>query len=152
MKKKNYLTQEGLKKLKKELAYLKNIKRKEIAQRLKKAISFGDLSENAAYVEAKDAQAFLEGKILELRKIIGSAEIIKKEKSDKVKIGSIVRVMFEGQEFNFEIVGELEANPLDNKISYKSPLGSALFGQKKGKEININIGDRKIKYKILNID
>ena len=152
MKKKNYLTPEGLKRFKKELAYLKNIKRKEIAQRLKKAISFGDLSENAAYAEAKDAQAFLEGKILELRKIIGSAEIIKKEKSDKVKIGSIVKVMFEDQEFNFEIVGEPEADPLNNKISYKSPFGSALFGQKKGKEINVNIGDRKMKYKILNID
>ncbi len=152
MKKKNYLTPEGLKRLKKELLYLKNIKRKEIAQKLKKAISFGDLSENAAYVEAKDAQAFLEGKILELRKIIYSAEIIKKEKSDKVKIGSIVRVVLEGQEFNFEIVGELETDPLNNKISYKSPLGSALLGQKKGKEINVNINDRKIKYKILNID
>ena len=152
MKKKNYLTQEGFKKLKKELAYLKNIKRKEIAQRLKKAISFGDLSENAAYAETKDAQAFLEGKILELRKIIGSAEIVKKEKSDKVKIGSIVKVMFDGQEFNFEIVGEPEADSLKNKISYKSPLGSALFGQKKGREINVDIGDRKIKYKILNID
>jgi len=152
MKKKNYLTPEGLKRLKKELLYLKNIKRKEIAQKLKKAISFGDLSENAAYVEAKDAQAFLEGKILELRKIIYSAEIIKKEKSDKVKIGSIVRVVLEGQEFNFEIVGETEADPLNNKISYKSPLGYALLGQKRGKEINININDRKIKYKILNID
>ena len=152
MKKKNYLTLEGLKRFKKELAYLKNIKRKEIAQRLKKAISFGDLSENAAYVEAKDAQAFLEGKILKLRKIIGSAEIIKKEKSDKVKIGSIVKVMFEDQEFNFEIVGELEANPSNNKISYKSPLGSVLFGQKEGKEVRVDIGGRKMKYKILNID
>lgn len=150
--KKHYLTPKGLEKLKKELVYSKNIKRKEIAQRLKKAISFGDLSENAAYAEAKDAQAFLEGKILELTKIIGSAEIVKKEKSDKVKIGSIVKVMFENQEFSFEIVGEPEADPLNNKISYKSPLGSLLFGQKKGKEVNLNINDRKMKYKILNID
>ena len=150
--KKHYLTPKGLEKLKKELVYSKDIKRKEIAQRLKKAISFGDLSENAAYAEAKDAQAFLEGKILELTKIIGSAEIIKKEKSDKVKIGSIVKVMFENQEFSFEIVGESEADPLNNKISYKSPLGSLLFGQKKGKEVNLNINDRKMKYKILNID
>lgn len=150
--KKHYLTPKGLEKLKKELVYSKNIKRKEIAQRLKKAISFGDLSENAAYAEAKDAQAFLEGKILELRKIIGSAEIIKKEKSDKVKIGSMVKVMLEDEEFNFEIVGQPEADPLNNKISYKSPLGSALFGQKKGKEVKVNIGDRKMKYKILNID
>ncbi len=150
--KKHYLTPKGLEKLKKELVYSKDIKRKEIAQRLKKAISFGDLSENAAYAEAKDAQAFLEGKILELTKIIGSAEIIKKEKSDKVKIGSIVKVMFENQEFSFEIVGEPETDPLNNKISYKSPLGSLLFGQKKGKEVNLNINDRKMKYKILNID
>jgi len=149
--KKHYLTPKGLEKLKKELDNLKNIKRKEIAQRLKKAISFGDLSENAAYVEAKEAQAFLEGKILELKSIIGSAEIVEKEKSDKVKIGSLVKVKSEDKELNFEIVGESEADPLKSRISYKSPLGEALIGKKERDKIEVQIGERIINYIILEV-
>ncbi len=154
MEEKKYLTQEGLARLKKELFDLKNTKRKEIAQRLKKAISFGDLSENAAYSEAKDDQAFLEGRILELRNIIASAHLINEEKSEKVRIGSkvTIRLLDEEKEFEFWVVDESEAEPSKRKISFNSPLGAALLGQKEGKEIKVDINGEKIKYRIVKID
>jgi len=154
MEEKKYLTQEGLDKLKEELFYLKNTKRKEIAQKLKKAISFGDLSENAAYSEAKDDQAFLEGRILELKNIIASARLINNEKSEKVRIGSRVTIKLsnEEKELEFLVVDESEAEPSKMKISFKSPLGAALLGQKEGEEIKIDINGEKIKYVIVKID
>ena len=154
MKKEKYLTQEGLDKLKKELFYLKNTKRKEIAQRLKKAIAFGDLSENAAYSEAKNDQAFLEGRILELKNIIASAHIINEGKSEKVRIGSkvTIKLLDQEKESEFWVVDESEAEPSKRKISFNSPLGSALIGQKEGKEIKVDINGEKIGYRIMRID
>jgi len=118
-----YLTQEGFEKLKKELDHLKTVERNNLAKELKHAISFGDLSENFAYKEAKESQGFLEGKILELQDVINNAKIIKKQLESRfIIIGSIVTV--DPNKEKFQIVGSEESNPLDNKISYKSPIGN----------------------------
>jgi len=117
----NYITQEGLDKLKKELERLKKEERNKVAEQLKEAISFGDLSENAAYDEAKENQAFLEGKIAELEKLINAAHIIKKEDVHNgwVQIGSLVALSDGINEQCFEIVGEEEANPLENSTFFQ---------------------------------
>ncbi|PIP25195.1 MAG: transcription elongation factor GreA [Candidatus Nealsonbacteria bacterium CG23_combo_of_CG06-09_8_20_14_all_36_12] len=148
-----YLTQEGLGKLKKELEYLKTTKRKEIAERLERAISFGDLTENAAYQEAKEAQAFLEGRILELEDIIRNAVLISNQKKKEfVQIGSIVEVKSQGKKEKFQIVGSEEARPLEGKISYNSPLGKALLNRKKGEKFQVQTPETKREYKILKIE
>jgi len=152
----NYLTKEGLEKLKKELDYLKTTKRQEIAERLKRAISYGDLKENAAYDEAKDAQGFLEGRILELKNLIKDAVIIKKGGGKTVVIGSTVAVTqdLKGKKpetETFTIVGPVESNPLAGKISSESPLGKPMIGLKKGDIFKVNTPDGEIKYKIVEI-
>ena len=119
---KKYLTREGLEKLKKELDYLKNVRRKEVALKLKDAISQGDLRENAGYDTAKDEQGFLEARIRELKGIIGQAEIIEKKESDKVQICSVVSLSSANGEDKFQIVGPEEADIMANKISFQSPL------------------------------
>ncbi|OHA61968.1 MAG: hypothetical protein A2117_00175 [Candidatus Wildermuthbacteria bacterium GWA2_46_15] len=147
------ITQKGLEEFKKELGYLKTAKRQEMAERLKHAISFGDLSENAAYHEAKEAQGFLEGKILELEKIIRSAKVIKEtSQKDYVEIGSKILLLLDDQEMELEIVGSNEANPLKGKISGESPLGQTILRKRKGESGEVKIGDNKTKYKILEIN
>ncbi len=154
-----YLTKESLEKIKKELDYLKTEKRKEIGEKLKVAISFGDLSENAAYHQAKEEQSFLEGRILELEHLIKSSEIIKvKPHSGWVQIGSIVflhnlarkKGLFKKPE-KFEIVGAVEADPISGKISSESPIGKALLNKPKGAIVEIETPQGKIKYKIVKI-
>lgn len=152
----NYLTPQGLKKIKKELDYLKKVKRKEIAEKLKKSIAFGDLSENAEYQEAKESQSFLEGQILELEQIIKNAVIVSKNEKNNsiVQIGSIVTVSDignKGKKEKFELVGSTEAQPIEGKISIESPLGRFLLDQTKGALIEINTPQGKAKYKILKI-
>ena len=152
-----YITKEGLEKLKQELDYLKTTKRKEIAERLKQAIAFGDLSENAAYHEAKEAQAFMEGRILELEEIVRNAVIISNGKNkDAVNIGSTVALEMvacdKKEKFKFTIVGMQEANPSEGKISNESPLGKALLGRKKDETVEVDTPTGKIKYKILKIE
>jgi len=138
------LTSGGLEKLKKELDRLKTAGRTEMAERLKHAISFGDLSENAAYHEAKEAQGFLEGKILELEKIIRSAKVIKEtSQKDYVEIGSKILLLLDDQEMELEIVGSNEANPLKGKISGESPLGQTILRKRKGESGEVKIGDNK---------
>ena len=148
-----YLTQEGLDKLKKELEYLKKQGRIEMAEQLKEAISFGDLSENAAYDEAKENQAMLEGKITDLERLIISAKVIK-ENSNKgwVQIGSKVTVESDGDKETYSIVGEEEANPLEKRLSFKSPLGQALMNKPKDSTVEIKTLKGVTKYKILNIE
>ena len=148
----NYLTKEGLEKLKKELQELKTTKRKEISERLKHAVSFGDLKENAAYHEAKDAQAFLEGKIMELQKLINSAVIAKKGNKDKVQIGDIVTIKNSDIEDKYTIVGQAEADPLKGKISSESPIGKALLNRKVGESFEFDFSEGKIRYKVLKIE
>jgi len=154
-----YLTPEGLEKLKKELEYLKRVKRKEIAERLRHTSSMGDLTENAAYHQAKEDQAFLEGRILELENLIKNAIVIEKnKKTGWVQVGSTVvlslgekKSLF-GKKEKFQIVGAPEANPLEGKISAESPLGKALLNKPEGAIITVETPNGKVKYKILKIE
>ncbi len=148
----NLLTEEGLKKLKEELKYLKTDKRREVSERLKEAISHGDLSENAAYEEAKEAQSFLEGRIRELENTINSAEIIEKKKDGRVNIGSKVLLKDgRGEEEEYTITGSAEADPLRGMISSDSPLGKKLIGKKVSDKVDVNTPGGKISYEILKI-
>lgn len=152
------ITREGLKKLKEELQTLKTVRRQEVAQRLKEAISYGDLSENSEYEEAKNEQAFVEGRILELEQKIKNAKIITEKKSDtkskEVDIGSTVTVQNKtdnDEPERYTIVGSTEADPLDQKISNESPMGKALLGRHKGDEVEIMSPSGKIVYEILQV-
>lgn len=146
------LTQEGLDKLKIELESLKINKRKEVAERIKNAKEFGDLSENAEYQEAKEEQSFVEGRILELESIIKSSTVADNNQTlDTVNIGSTITVEKDKQSFEFTIVGSTEADPVNNRISVESPLGSAFLGAKIGQEVEINLPIGKTVYKVLAI-
>lgn len=148
-----YLTQEGLEKLSKELEHLKNVKRKEIAERLEKCLAFGDLTENAEYHETKEEQAFVEGRILELEELIRNAVVVS-EKKDKMyaQVGSTVLVSSGAKKEEFQIVGAEEASPLEGKISIDSPLGKAFVNQPKGAVVEVNTPQGITQYKILKIE
>ena len=149
------LTQEGYDKLEEELNYLRTEKRSEIAERIKVALGFGDLSENSEYDEAKNAQAENEVKIAELEDKIRHAKIIDEKEIDTetVQIGNIVKVldMEFDEKIEYTIVGSTEVNLAENKISNESPLGAALLGEKKNKVVEVNAPAGVIKYKILSI-
>lgn len=152
---KRYITKENLEKLKKDLQYLKEVKRKEIAERLEKSLAFGDLSENFEYQEAKEAQAFLEGQILELEELINSAMVVKKEEkpSGVVQIGSTVLASAgKLKREKFIIVGAQEANPLEGKISVDSPLGRAFLNKSEGDVVEVITPAGRDRYKIIKID
>lgn len=153
--KKYVMTYEGVKKLEDELEYLKTVKRKEITEKIKVALSFGDLSENAEYDEAKNEQAFLEGRIAQLENMLRKATVVDESDipTDIVSIGSIVKVKdYEfDEEVEYFIVGSAEADPLNNKISNESPVGDGLVGKKVGDIVEIQIPDGVSKYEILNI-
>ena len=149
------LTQEGYDNLDKELNYLKTEKRTEIAERIKVALGFGDLSENAEYDEAKTAQSENEVKIAELEAKIRNAKVIDEKEIDTktVQIGNLVKVYDEDfdEEVEYTIVGSTEVNMAENKISNESPLGKALLGAKKGDVVEVNAPAGVLKYKILAI-
>ena len=149
------LTQEGFDKLEKELEYLRTEKRAEIAERIKVALGFGDLSENSEYDEAKNAQAENENKIAELENKIRHAKIIDESEIDTktVQIGNTVKLydLEFDEEVEYTIVGSTEVNIAENKISNESPLGKALIGAKKGSTIEVKAPDGNIEYKILSI-
>ena len=147
----NYITQKGLDELKKELDYLKTVKIREIAELIRKTASFGDLKENFAYHDAKEKQAFLQGKILELRERINSAEIIQNKKTGKVQVGSNVLIFLNGEEEKIEIVGAGQADPLKGKISCDSPLGKAMIDKSINEETKVQIGENILNCKILKI-
>jgi transcription elongation factor GreA len=150
---KRKITLETFKKLKEELEYLKKEKRREIARILKHTASFGDLSENFAYQQAKEEQAFVEGRIRELESILSEAEILQNNESKTiVDVGSVVTLTSNGKEEKFQIVDPEEANPKERKISLKSPLGQALINKKVGDTVEIQTLNGKIKYKILKIE
>lgn len=148
-----YVTQEFLEKMKKELDYLKSTKRLEVAQRLKEAIAMGDLSENSEYVDAKNEQAFTEGKILELEAKIRTAVIIEANKGDHVSMASEVKIkdLETGDEEEVTIVGSSEADPFEGKISNESPVGRALMGAKPGDIIEANAPIGVLKYQVLEV-
>ena len=149
------LTQEGYNNLEKELNYLKTEKRSEIADRIKVALGFGDLSENSEYEEAKKAQAENEVKIVELENKLRHAKIIDEKEIDTetVQIGNIVKVldMEFDEKVEYTIVGSTEVNLAENKISNESPLGEALLGAKKNHIVEVNAPAGVMKYKILSI-
>lgn len=149
------ISADGLVKLEEELNYLKVVKRREIAEQIKTAISFGDLSENAEYDEAKNEQARIEGQISELENMLRNVVVV--EQSDvstkEVGVGSIVRVqdVDSGQEIEYKIVGATEADPLSGRISNESPVGAALMGAKKGKKVSFDIPDGTRTLKVMEI-
>ena len=154
-KKEILLTQEGYQKLEDEVEFLKTVRRREVAERIKVAISFGDISENSEYDEAKNEQAQMEERILKLESMIRRAVIIDESKIDSnvVTIGSIVKVNdveFE-EEVEYVIVGSAEADPYDGKISNESPVGRALLGKTVGDEVDVQVPDGIAKFKIIEI-
>ncbi len=149
------LTQEGYDKLEEELENLKVVKRKEVAERIKVAISFGDLSENAEYDEAKKEQAQVEERILKLENMVRKAVIIDESKIDLnvVTIGSIVKVkdLEFDEEVEYTIVGSTEEDPYDGKISNESPVGKALLGRAAKEVVEVQVPDGVAKFEILEI-
>jgi len=149
------LTPEGLKKLEEELEHLKSVKRREVAERIKIAIGYGDISENSEYEDAKNEQAFVEGRIITLEKMLRNARIINNEDVDvnTVSIGSIVilKDMEFGDTVEYNIVGTAESDPFQNKISNESPVGKAILGKKKGSVVDVNVPAGTIQYEILDI-
>ncbi|MDD2731725.1 MAG: transcription elongation factor GreA [Candidatus Pacebacteria bacterium] len=148
----NYITPEGLEELKKELNYLNTEKTKEIADLIKHTASFGDLKENFAYHDAKEKQAFLQKRILELKDRIRNAKIIEKKKSNVIEIGSDVLIDFDGKKQKITIVGSEQADPIKGRISYESPLGQAILTKSKGDKVKIDINGEKIECKIIKIE
>ncbi|MGI6114048.1 MAG: transcription elongation factor GreA [Mahellales bacterium] len=155
MNKQVILTLEGVAKLEEELNYLKTVRRREIANRIKQAIAFGDLSENSEYDEAKNEQAFIEGRIVTLEKMLKNARVIDDEDitTDVVSIGSKVKVLDVemNEELEYTIVGSAEADPAKAKISNESPVGRALIGKTVNSEVEVLVPDGIIKMKILDI-
>lgn len=153
--KKYLMTYEGVKKLEGELEHLKTVKRKEITEKIKVALSFGDLSENSEYDEAKNEQAFIEGRIIQLENMLKNATIIDESEisTDVVSVGSIVKVKDYdfNEEVEYTIVGSAEADPMNNKISNESPVGIGLVGKKIGDIIEIQVPDGVSKYEVLGI-
>ena len=150
-KKTTLYTQQGFKALKDELDYLKNVKREEVKRDLSTARSFGDLSENSEYDEARNEQAKVEARIKELDELIEHAVIIDESKIDNsvVSIGSTVKVLLNGNEIDYSIVGSNEADPFENKISDLSPIGKALIGAHEGNEISVETPAGEMKIKVL---
>lgn len=149
------LTYEGVKKIEEELNYLKTVKRKEVTEKIKVAIGYGDLSENSEYDEAKNEQAFVEGRIATLENMLKNAKIIDDEdiKTDVVSIGSTVRVkdLEFDDELEFTIVGSAEADPVLMKISNEAPIGRGLLGKKVGDKVEIQVPDGVSTFEILEI-
>ena len=147
-----HLTIEELKKLKDKLKYLETVKSREIAEQINEAASFGDLSENAAYTDARERQSFLQGEILELREKINGAKIVERKETNNVQIGSTVIVSSNKKESEFKIVSSSQADPFKGKISSESPVGMALLGKSVGDLVKIKVKDgREISYKIKKI-
>lgn len=145
------ITREGYNKLKEELDLLSTVRRKEIAERIERAKELGDLSENAEYSEAKDAQALNEGRILELSAILKNVTVVDSvvDGKGKIDMGSKVKVLVSGKEKEYELVSFNEADPLSGKISNESPLGMAFLGKKKGDEVIAETPRGEVKYKII---
>ena len=153
------LTRERLKELEAELNYLKTTKEKEVAEQIKEARSFGDLSENSEYDEAKNEQAIVESRIATLEATLKNAVIVEDEAEvkideDRIRLGNTIRVLDleTGEEQVYDIVSSIEADPMNGKISDDSPLGSAVLGQQSGQTIEVEAPIGTLKYKILGIE
>ncbi len=153
--KETLLTHEGLEKLEKDLDHLKTVRRREVAERIKQALEFGDISENSEYEDAKNEQAFIEGRILTLEKMLRNAKVIDDAdvKTDKVTIGSTVKLkdLQSNEVLEYTVVGSAEADPQNYKISNESPVGQAILGQKVNATVSVTVPDGIIKYKVMKI-
>ncbi|ERK28230.1 transcription elongation factor GreA [Clostridium intestinale] len=153
--KKVILTYEGVKKLEEELEFLKTVKRKEITEKIKVALGYGDLSENSEYDEAKNEQAFTEGRILQLENMLKNAVVVDESEisTDRVSIGSKVKIKdYEfDEEVEYVIVGSAEADPINYKISNESPVGAGLLGKKVGDVVEIIVPEGVNKFEVLGI-
>lgn len=149
-----FITKDGLQKLKDELKELLDVKRPEIANRIKAAREMGDISENSEYDAARQEQSYVEGRISELEEIIKNAKIndSKSEKAGSIGIGSKVTLHIDGDDEIYHIVGAPEANPMERKISHESPLGAALVGKKIGEKIEVEAPVGKLTYTVMKIE
>lgn len=153
--KKYVMTYEGVKKLEEELEYLKTVKRKEVTEKIKVALGYGDLSENSEYDEAKNEQAFTEGRILQIENMLKNASVVDESEipAGTVAVGATVKV----KDYDFDevveytIVGSAEADPMNFKISNESPVGKALIGKKVGDIVEATVPDGVSKFEILDI-
>jgi len=155
MNKKILITRSGYKDLKNELDDLIRNKRREVAERLKEAKDFGDLTENSQYEDAKNEQAFVEGRILQINDILSKAEIVlERHNARSVKIGSSVTLknINSNETVRYRLVSSVESDPLNNKISYESPLGTSIIDKKVGSTVKVEVPAGVIKYEILDID
>lgn len=146
------LTADGLSKLEKKLEYLKTVRRREVAERIRQALELGDISENSEYEDAKNEQGFIEGQILEIEKMLRNAKVIDDQEidADVVSVGSKVTLIDinNNAEFEYMIVGSAEADPDQAKISNESPVGRSLMGKKVGSIVNVEVPIGTIQYKI----
>lgn len=147
------LTPQGLRKLEEELEHLKSVKRREIAERIKVAREFGDISENSEYDEAKNEQAFVEGRIAALEKTLRNARVVVEDDIDPmtVNVGSTVtlRSSDAGEIAHYTIVGSNEANPRENRISYQSPVGKAVMGRRVGEVVEVRLPGGVARFEIV---
>ena len=162
--KETILTTDGLKKLEQKLEHLKSVRRQEVAERIKQAIEFGDISENAEYEDAKNEQAFIEGELQTLEKMLRSTKLIESCDTDTGTVGLGCTVTLKevkegkgkaahnGREMMYTIVGSAEADPSEAKISNESPVGSAVLGQKIGQTVEVVAPAGRMKFKIVNIE
>lgn len=151
---KTYLSQQKFDELQEELAFLKGTRRGEIARQLEEAKSFGDLSENAEYHQAREAQAVVEGRIRELTELLKSVEIVSHHKGDVVGVGTTAMIQKDGESDtrSFEIVGSEEADTKQGRISLNSPLGQAMIGKKKGESFTFTTpSGTKVNYTITDV-
>jgi len=148
-----FITKKGLEKLKAELDELVNVKRPEIAGRIKDAVALGDLSENAEYSEAKDAQAFIEGRVSDIEEILRSTRLVSGRATDRsfVQVGCAVKLVSGENKHQFKLVGSGEGNPANGELSTDSPIGKAILGKVPGDEIEISTPTGKKRYKIIQI-
>ena len=149
------LTAQGLKDMENELENLKSVRRREVAARIKQAIEFGDISENSEYEDAKNEQAFIEGRIVQVEKMLRNVTIIDENKGDDeyVTIGSkvIIKDVETGDSMDYTIVGSAEANPSKKKISNESPVGRAIIGKKVGTTVEVSVPVGVVLYEIVEI-
>lgn len=149
------LTEEGYEKLENELEHLTKVKRREIAKRIKDARDFGDISENSEYDDAKNEQAFVEGRIKKLENMLAKARVVTKDEVDDhtVNLGTNVELedLDNGEIYNYTIVGSAETDPLNCKISHESPIGKSILGHTIGDEIKVSTPEGQTEYKIISI-
>ena len=149
------MTVEGLQAMEQDLEYLKTVRRKEVAARIKQAIEFGDISENSEYEDAKNEQAFIEGQILNFEKMLKNARVIEASDVSVDVVSEYANVTLlnleTGEPLSVQIVGSVEAKPFEYKISNESPVGKALLGHKVGQEVEVTVPSGSIRYRIVSI-